>query len=362
MAPSFPCEHCGASLHYDPHASRLKCPYCGTENDIPVATGAVIQEHDYRSALDAARREQFETEHLVVRCPSCAAETTFGANVTATACAFCGSPLVRTTETRKWIKPEAVLPFRITQNDAEKVFREWLGTLWFAPNALKKQARHEHGLKGVYLPAWTYDSNTVTQYQGRRGEYYYEEHWVTVPDGRGGTRQERRQQQKIRWYPASGTVYNRFDDVLVMASTTLPREYTENLEPWDMPNLVPYQDDYLSGFQSESYQVKLEDGFGEARLQMKPVIESTIHRDIGGDVQDILSAETEYQNITFKHILLPIWMSGYRFQGKTYRFLVNGRSGEVQGERPWSGFKIAFLVIVVLIIVFLIFTLSQQSS
>ena len=104
---------------------------------------------------------------------------------------------------------------------------------------------------------------------------------------------------------------------------------------------MAYSDEYLSGFRAESYQVELEQGFGQARELMVPTIEETIEEDIGGDHQRIHGMRSRYDNITFKHILLPVWISAYRYQNKAFRFLVNARTGEVQGERPWSWFKIA---------------------
>lgn len=95
---------------------------------------------------------------------------------------------------------------------------------------------------------------------------------------------------------------------------------------------------------------------------MDLTIKSTIRRDIGGDEQRILYKDTSYSNITFKHILLPIWISSYRYKGKIYRFMVNGQTGEVQGQRPWSKLKIAASVIgVLMLIAILIFVLEQTG-
>ena len=131
----------------------------------------------------------------------------------------------------------------------------------------------------------------------------------------------------------------------VLASWSLPREKTDSLEPWDLENLTPYQDEYLSGFQAEAYQVNLAQGFEQAKKKMGAIIEDTIETDIGGDHQRIHSVSTEYNNLTFKHILLPIWINAYRYQGKSFRFVVNARTGEVQGERPWSYLKIAMAAV-----------------
>jgi hypothetical protein len=156
--------------------------------------------------------------------------------------------------------------------------------------------------------------------------------------------------RKTHWYAASGVVHDSFDDVLVVATDSLPPTYIEMLEPWDLPQLVPYQDEYLSGFRSESYRIPLPQGFEEAKIKMVSKITETIRVDIGGDVQRIHSQNSNYDNITFKNVLLPTWLNAYRYQEEIYRFLVNARTGEVQGERPLSWWKIIFAVLLDLIL------------
>jgi hypothetical protein len=133
--------------------------------------------------------------------------------------------------------------------------------------------------------------------------------------------------------------------MLVLASDSLPITLTRKLEPWKLKHLQDYDDRYVSGFLAERYSIDLEQGFGIAQIQTHPVIDQRIRMDIGGDVQRITTRSISYQDITFKHILLPIWVSAYRYNGKVYRFVINGQSGEVQGERPYSPWKIAFAIL-----------------
>jgi hypothetical protein len=222
--------------------------------------------------------------------------------------------------------------------------------LWFAPNALKKRARAENKMSGVYVPYWTYDCQAYTRYHGERGDHYYvTETYRTTVNGKSVTRT--RQKRKTRWTRVSGTVWDNFNDVLVLASRSLPKRYTEKLEPWDLRNLVPYQDDYLSGFRTESYQVDLEEGFVEAKEIMHEKILSTIHGDIGGDRQRVHNMTTRHDDLTFKHILLPVWVSAYRYANKSYRFLINARTAEVQGERPYSWVKITLAILFVIAVI-----------
>lgn len=331
----FPCKQCGAKLIFKPGTSSLTCEYCGFANPIPQSEDQ-IRELDFLDFLskqaDAADVEEVRS----VKCGACGAEIEPPKHAAAFACPFCGTDIVATAATKRLIKPKALLPFRVTRQVAWDSFKKWLKSRWFAPNALKKHARTESRLSGIYTPYWTYDSNTTSFYRGQRGDDYY----VTV-----GTGKNKRRVRRTRWTPVSGTVWNRFDDVLVMASHSLPRKYADRLEPWDLRNLTPYSDEYLSGFQAERYQIDLAGGFGIAKEVMDDEIRATIRRDIGGDHQRIHSVNTQYDDITFKHILLPVWLSAYRFKERTFRFLVNARTGEVQGERPYSWIKITLFVL-----------------
>ena len=356
----FPCAQCGANLQFEPGTDSLKCPYCGTEQKIPT-----VPEHiprlDFLAFVHELPATDGVAETLTVHCTNCGAETGLQPNVTAALCPFCGGGIVATASSKKVIRPQGLLPFKITREQASEKFRQWVASLWFAPSALKKQAE-QSAIHGVYVPAWTYDSNTFTQYTGERGENYWETETYTETDAQGNQVTRTRQVQKIRWWPVSGRVSNRFVDLIVMATLTLPRKHLDRLQPWDLPALVPYADEYLSGFVAESYQVPLAEGFETAKGLMQPVINSTICRDIGGDHQRIHSANTDYRDIMFKHLLMPVWISAYQFQNKAYRFLVNARTGHVQGERPWSAAKILILIGIILAIVGIIATIAAMNK
>lgn len=214
------------------------------------------------------------------------------------------------------------------------------------------------GLAGMYIPYWTYDSETTTWYTGMRGEHYYETETYTDSNGNEQTRTV----QKTHWYPASGVVWVPFDDVLVLASNKVPHKYAQNLGTWDLPELTGYQDAFITGYQTMRYDVDLEQGFGAAQNLMQPTIDQNIRWDIGGDEQQILSKKTQYDNITFKHILLPIWVGAYRYRSKTWNYLVNGRTGEVRGEAPVSFWKVLIAVILGLIVLGVVLYFVSKSK
>jgi hypothetical protein len=243
-----------------------------------------------------------------------------------------------------------LLPFALDKRRATAASEKWLASLWFAPSDLKARAFIDEYLRGVYLPHWTYDMHATTRYTGQRGEdYWVTETYTAMVNGRPQVRT--RQVRKTRWYPASGTVDNVFDDVLVPASNSLPRDRVDSLTPWDLRELVPFDGAYLAGFVAESYSVTLPQGFDEATIRVQATIDASIRRDIGGDHQVIHSKNSRYDDITFKHILLPIWLTAYRYSGKTYRVMINGTTGELSGERPYSAIKITLAVFAGLLVV-----------
>ena len=345
----FPCAQCGASLEYAPGTELLRCGHCGHENRI-AGFAAPILEQDFRQTLRALATTTATRDNIAIHCDSCGASYTFDAATHAGQCAFCGVPVVAKTERHRQLQVQALLPFQIGRDQARSAFRRWLGGLWFAPGTLKDYARNDARLAGMYVPYWTYDADTTTAYRGERGDnYQVQESYRAIENGREVERV--RVVTRIRWTPAAGVVSRFFDDVLVLASGSLPRAVTERLEPWDLANLTPYREEYLSGFQSEMYTVDLEQGFERARERMAPIIRRDVERAIGGDHQRIHALDTRHGEIRFKHVLLPVWLSAFRFRDRTYRFVVNGRTGEVQGERPYSAWKIALAILLAALLI-----------
>lgn len=357
----FPCAQCGAKLEYKPGSTVLKCPYCSFENPIPLEESDRVQEYDFRVHLERLAGQKETAEFTLAKCDACAAEVQPPANATAFPCPFCGADIVATAKSVRLIKPHALLPFKIERGQALESFEKWIKKRWFAPTALKRFKRVDHRLCGMYVPHWTYDSRTSTRYTGQRGDdYWVTESYAATENGKPVTRT--RQVKHIRWSSASGVVANRFDDLLVVASHSLPREHLASLEPWDLASLTGYRDEYLSGFRAESYQVDLTAGFDVAKQMMVPEIRSTICSDIGGDHQRISTMDTSYFDVTFKHLLLPVWIGAYKFNQRVFQVVVNARTGEVQGERPWSSWKIACFVVSVLLVIVVIAIFANAAS
>lgn len=356
----FPCDTCGSDLRFDPTSHQLVCDHCGNSEQIEGSGSPQIRELDLRAALANQLAAEEIEETRVTNCPNCSAVFEFDPDVHAAECPFCATPVVTDTGTHRHIKPRGLLPFALDERAARGELTGWLGSLWFAPSGLMEYARKGRKMNGIYVPYWTFDADTQSRYTGQRGRHYYETRTVM----RDGKRQQVRV-RKTRWSAVRGRVARFFDDVLVLAASSLPKKYTDGLEPWDLSRLEPYKPEYLAGFRAEGYQIQLEDGFTEAQAYMDRMIVRDVKYDIGGDDQRVQSVDTDYRDVTFKHILLPVWLAAYKYRGRTYRFVVNGRTGRVQGERPYSAWKIAFAVILGLILALAagyVIAISQENG
>lgn len=356
----FPCPSCGSDLRFDPRGGRLKCDHCGHEEPVAEARGR-IAELDLRAVERNSLPPSAMEENRVAQCPSCGAQIELGPDDYARECPFCASPIVADPGVNRQIRPQAQLPFLLDEAEAREAMRRWFGRLWFAPSDLREYARAHRAMQGVYVPYWTYDAETRTEYSGQRGTVYYESRPVSVIVN--GRRQTTVQQvARVRWQAARGRVARDFDDVLVLGSRSLPKHFTDALAPWDLSTLSAYEPKFLAGFRAEGYTVPVEEGYGEARQIMNAVIEQDVRRDIGGDQQRIGQVRTEVGALTFKHVLLPVWLAAYRYRGRTFRFVVNGRTGSVEGERPYSSVKIAIAVALALLVAGLIAFVQISGS
>jgi hypothetical protein len=338
VAQSFPCGNCGAKLTYDAGAQALKCPYCGHQQAVPASQmgpAAAPREIPLEEGMRLAQRG-FGTPVKEISCSDCGATVSVSPGEQTAKCAFCGSQQVLAHEaTGTQIRPESLVPFKVDKAAANKLFEQWLGTLWFRPNDLKKMAKLQE-MGGVYIPFWTFDAQVSSNWTAEAGYYYYETEYYTDQNGN----QQSRQVQRVRWESAWGHRSDFYDDTLVCASKGLPADLVAKFQTFDTKQLLGYQPHYLAGWRAESYAVDLMPAWGTAQESMAEGQRQKCSRDVPGDTQRNLQVQNQFSGVTFKHVLLPIWIAAYRYNDKPYRFLVNGQTGEVVGKAPWSFWKI----------------------
>ena len=360
---TYPCRQCGAQLVFDITKQRLACPSCGFEADVDTSGLAAPEEHDFQAAVHqlrslaaaAAVSPQVTGEKEIV-CQNCGGHTTFSGTLTATRCPYCATPIQRDDiqDAPMRIPVDGVLPFQVDKKNATAQIEKWINSRWFAPTEFKKY-NEKGSFTSVYAAYFTFDSETRSAYTGQRGDHYT----VTVGSG-----ENQHTETRTAWSYASGVVANSFDDIAVLANDGFDQKRVKALEPWPTQTAQPFSPQFVAGHLCRTYDHDVEGCYPAARAEMDRAIEATIRRDIGGDEQRISSVDTRHLSLTFKHLLLPIWLLTVIYEGKPYQVFINGITGEVQGERPWSKVKIALAVTaaVILLVVILVVYNSAKSG
>jgi len=352
------CPSCGGQMSFDPETGGLKCLYCEAQKAI-VDRPLEVVENPFKEALGEGMRSWAEEDIKAISCKNCGAELIFDAHTKAQFCTYCGSSHISEHAPEKTIPPGYVVPFKIDEKSALGRFKTWIGKRWFAPNALKT-AYQSNRLVGSYIPYWTFDTQTFSRYTAERGDYYY----VTktrVVNGKTETYQERH----TRWTSVRGDYQKFYDDVLIPASDKVDHQMLDRADDFHIDEMVMYQSDYLSGFIAERYSIDLEKGWELGKNNIDQMLNTEIRHAIGGDEVRSLRIETHYDDLTFKHLLLPLWMSTYQFQSKLYHFIINGQTGTVHGNYPKSPVKIALAVllgIVILVVGYILIANQTQLT
>jgi DNA-directed RNA polymerase subunit RPC12/RpoP len=343
---TYPCLQCGGPLEWHIGQQVLKCPFCGNEQEV-LDPDIEVVEHDLLEAMAAldigatATGPQVDGQKEVV-CQSCGGHTTFTGTLTATRCPYCATPIQRDDvhAAPARLAVDGILPFTVDRPAAEAAIEAWINSRWFAPKEFKEYAT-TGSFNSVYCAYFTYDASTTTRYTGRRGDHY------TVVVGSG---ENRRTETRTRWSHAAGTVRNRFDDLPMCANEGLDRRHVDALEPWPTTEARPFNPEYLAGHLSRTYDHDVKTCFGPAKERMEDEIRHTVHMDIGGDVQQITSMGVHYEGLAYKHLLLPVWLLTVVHGGEPFQVFINGVTGEVHGQRPYSALKIALAVIAVVVL------------
>lgn len=342
----FVCQKCNFELDHEIGHNSLVCQSCGEVEPIETQSFNIFHANPYDSIIMDLVHDEPNAVHHHVRCDTCGAGFDFPENVHADECPYCDSNIIVPVNLQRQLSPDAVLPFDIKEEQANGSFRKWIKSLWFAPNALKRLAMRKHPIQGTYIPYWGFDANTYSNYTGQRGTNY-----TTTETYRVNGQTQTRIVTKIRWSYASGSVAHEFDNVLVPGSEILSNHLTSSMKNWKLSNAQDYNPKFLSGYKSELYQVGLPRGFQTSKGIMAQHIRRLICRDIGGDHQRISSVNSKYDRVGFKLMLMPLWVSAFLYNRKTFRFIINGQTGEVKGERPYSWVKIVSLIVFILAIV-----------
>lgn len=341
------CPQCDGTMNYDPETGKTLCPYCGYEEEISQdeELPPSAEELDFYKAEQTGNCN-WGAEKKTVICKNCSAETIYDALDVASECPYCGSNQVMEAQAKDTLAPNGVVPFQISSDVASDNFKKWIGKKFFCPKLAKESARPD-SFKGIYLPYWTFDAQTNTHYRASYGKDR------RVKDREGNVKIE------TDWYSTRGT-YNEFiDDQLVLASTRHNTGMLKGVEPFNTADNKTYKPEFVAGFLAERYSIGLKDGWELAKKAIHSRLSSAITKKIrhekNADHVRNLRLSTSYTNITYKYLMLPIWVSSFQYNGKVYQFMVNGQTGKVTGKTPISIWKVIFTILAVILVLLIIF-------
>ena len=322
---SYKCSSCGGTTCFDPDTQNLKCDFCSS---ITVFEPENIEIKSYFLEDGFEKCEtDWEQDTRIMHCDSCGADTILEGSNTSQLCAFCDSPHVSDIENQPGIKPESVIPFKLSEDKAKQSFKKWIKGKFFAQSKAKESHRLKN-LAGIYVPYWVFDTDTSTRYTGRRG--------TVVHTGTG-----KNKRTTVHWRNVSGTYNESFLDVTICGSGQIQKMGLADKMDYRFEELQGYNPVFLSGFIAEKYIRGIEDSWETCKRKLKGFISRGIKRQIGGHKQEITHMSTHYGNTRYKHVLCPIWASVYNYKGKDYPFIVNGQTGKITGKYPLSVPKIA---------------------
>lgn len=334
---SYNCPNCDAALKYKPETQVLYCEYCDYQLKIKGYVGKY--EHDFfKRSKD---HQNWKDETKVVHCDNCGANTIVDNGSMSFICPFCGSTSVIETTELPGLRPDRVIPFKISQKTILSNYQNWLKRKFYVPKKVKKQIPSLK-LRGVYLPIWTFDSNTISKYDGRLGKHYTR----TVGSGKN-----RRTVTETRYFHINGELDLSFDDIIINAGKKINQREIDKLKPFITNDSFLYTKSYLVGFSAEHYTISLEDGWKSSQIIMKDKIKSKVLSKYNYDVISYLNIDTSYEEVLYKYVLIPVWIGSYRYKKKTYRFLSNGENGVITGKHPISALKILFTISIIILII-----------
>ena len=370
---NYKCENCGGIMKWNIRKRRFMCSSCGTPGELDTDNSKVLEhplseyqkrEDELTGASVTSTSDNLDDMNAptnarrVVYCKTCGSVIEFESNQTAAVCPMCGSSQVDAKRQAFGIPPDGVVPFAIDEDDAKARFKQWIGHRWFAPSKLKL-AYQSGKLEPIYIPIWTYDLDVTATYSGMGGRI------VTVGGGKNGVR------TRTEWFPVSGTVSERLDDVPVFAGSDSNLKALSGVMPFNTQSgSYPYSPAFLSGVSSEHYAFSAVEGFSRVKSSVEAELRARAQNSIiaqGFSTANVTRISADYGNPGYKQILAPVWTSNFTYNKKNYTYAINGDTGNVSGERPYSPVKITIAALIAALLVVLFFawdmsTLNNDSA
>ena len=322
------CPSCGATLAFDPSTGGLICNFCGSTvalKTMPVAPGLGYSLDDLQNN---AGRHLMQTASKLLICGTCGGQFLADKSSLSGLCPYCGSnSITESGNTSGMMEPTGVIPFKISKEEAQNIFKQWISARRMAPTDLKKNSEITD-LVGVYVPYWVFDADTYTPYKGKFGK--------TVGSG---------DDQYTKYHKAEGVCKLPIKNLTLVASSRLEKDaYWKSVSKFDFNFMKKYDPNLLAGFWSESYTVDGTTAWQTAMGKIYDKITKSIKSLEDADVIAKIDMKPEATNVHAKYVLAPIWITSFDYNGTVYRVLVNGQTGNIVGTWPRS-MKRIFMII-----------------
>lgn len=334
-ASAFSCPQCGGRVTFDASQSDLTCEYCGHSMSLEAPVAAEESETPVDFVLPTSTGHLWAEGHVRLTCSRCGADTLLDNAQHSSQCPYCGSnQMVEHGDASDLIDPQLIGLMQMEAPDAEQLVRDWIRKDKLAPDDLRNRME---GLKlrPAYYPFWTFDGAL-------------EARWTCeVREGLGDNE---------RWVPTSGGELQLFDDVLVPGMKALSPRHVRAIEPFGLKKLVELRPEHLAGWDALAYDRSMADASLIARERVVKTFGREMHYRVlpGQEKRNLRISAGNWSGLTFKHVLLPLWVGSYRYRGETFPVLVNGQSGRVSGEKPRDQVKVAMVWVGTTLIVLLI--------
>lgn len=336
------CPNCGAPLKFDPSSGKLFCAHCKSLVDFERSKDVV--ERDFSEMHDFTPWKDGEIS--AYRCANCGASSVLSRTALATTCPFCGSPVVLDEKATGLVRPDSLVPFELSEQDAASVLSAWKKRKIFAPNRFRKHTRAK-SLNGVFVPVWTFDADTTSHYNGTLGK-----HRTRTVRRNGKTETE----TYTEWFHVRGDMPAIFDDVMIAGSNNVEAKYFKEVQGVDKSKYAVYTDEYLAGYVADNYTVEPAVAYKAARKIMDERIRAKIISRYNADVVGNLSVDTTIISKSFKYMLFPVYVAATKYKGRVYNQYVAGfwsdrekGKAHVSGKFPKSGWKVFTTVLACLL-------------
>lgn len=333
----FNCPQCHAATAYSATDGGLTCTHCGYyEPPQKAVVGKGAEEFEFTVETMQRAAHGWGMARKELQCQNCGVYTSVPPDSLTHTCPFCDSNNVIQREApQDVLRPRFLIPFKIEADACHDVAREWMGSSWMTPNALKRLADVEEFI-GVYLPFWTFDAVTEADWQAEVGHTKTERYYA---NGEWKTR------TKTVWKWESGHVRVDHDDLVVEGTTRLSQLLLGQIKAYNLHDLAPYEPKYLAGFQAQSYDVVLEKAWEQGRHAMRDRTKESCRSQASTSKIRNFSMNLNFTNESWRYILLPVYLANYDYDNKSYQVMVNGQTGTIAGQRPADWGKVWLAVI-----------------